>query len=561
MTRTAKADELVFVPLGGAGEIGMNLNLYGYGPPGEETWVMIDLGVTFADGQLPGVDVVLPDPAFIAERRKDLAGLVLTHAHEDHIGAVQYLWPKLGCPVYATPFTLSVLRRKLAENGFQGDMEIHEIPLGGRFSIGPFDMELITLTHSIPEPNAIAITTPAGTVMHTGDWKFDPDPVIGPASDEEALRRFGDEGVLAIVCDSTNVFTPGTSGSEADILDEMTEIIAKRSGKVAVACFATNVARLETISKAAAANGRDVILAGRSLRRITDAARENGYLDNIAAFLDEGDAGYLPDDKMVIICTGSQGEPRAALARIAAGDHRHISLGSGDTVIFSSRVIPGNDPAIAQLQDALVRRGVEVVTAKDHMIHVSGHPARDELVQMYQHVRPKISVPVHGEHRHLVAHAELARECQVPNAFVVDNGSVLRLGPGEPGIVDHVPAGRLAVDGNRIVAIEGETVRGRIRAMWNGFAVVTLVLDAKSEALDMPISTSGLFEDDDDPVLETVRLAVREGLDKLSAVALRDDDLVAETARIAARRAFRQAIDKRPIIRVHLVRMRQGEKL
>jgi ribonuclease J len=560
MTRPEKVDELVFVPLGGAGEIGMNLNLYGYGPPGAETWVMIDLGVTFADGQLPGVDVVLPDPAFIEERREDLAGLVLTHAHEDHIGAVQYLWPRLGCPVYATPFTLSVLRRKLAENGFQGNMEIHEIPLGGRFSIGPFDMELITLTHSIPEPNAIAITTPAGTVMHTGDWKFDPDPVIGPASDEEALRRFGDEGVLAIVCDSTNVFTPGTSGSEADILDEMTEIIAKRSGKVAVACFATNVARLETISKAAAANGRDVILAGRSLRRITDAARENGYLDNIAAFLDEGDAGYLPDDKMVIICTGSQGEPRAALARIAAGDHRHISLGRGDTVIFSSRVIPGNDPGIAQLQDALVRRGVELVTAKDHMIHVSGHPARDELVQMYQHVRPKISVPVHGEHRHLVAHAELARECQVPSAFVVDNGSVLRLGPGEPGIIDHVPAGRLAVDGNRIVAIEGETVRGRIRAMWNGFAVVTLVLDAKGEALDMPISTSGLFEDDDDPVLDTVRLAVREGLDKLSAVALRDDDLVAETARIAARRAFRQAIDKRPIIRVHLVRMRQGEK-
>jgi ribonuclease J len=560
MTRPEKADELVFVPLGGAGEIGMNLNLYGYGPPGAETWVMIDLGVTFADGQLPGVDVVLPDPAFIEERREDLAGLVLTHAHEDHIGAVQYLWPRLGCPVYATPFTLSVLRRKLAENGFQGNMEIHEIPLGGRFSIGPFDMELITLTHSIPEPNAIAITTPAGTVMHTGDWKFDPDPVIGPASDEEALRRFGDEGVLAIVCDSTNVFTPGTSGSEADILDEMTEIIAKRSGKVAVACFATNVARLETISKAAAANGRDVILAGRSLRRITDAARENGYLDSIAAFLDEGDAGYLPDDKMVIICTGSQGEPRAALARIAAGDHRHISLGRGDTVIFSSRVIPGNDPGIAQLQDALVRRGVELVTAKDHMIHVSGHPARDELVQMYQHVRPKISVPVHGEHRHLVAHAELARECQVPSAFVVDNGSVLRLGPGEPGIIDHVPAGRLAVDGNRIVAIEGETVRGRIRAMWNGFAVVTLVLDAKGEALDMPISTSGLFEDDDDPVLDTVRLAVREGLDKLSAVALRDDDLVAETARIAARRAFRQAIDKRPIIRVHLVRMRQGEK-
>ncbi len=555
-SRPSHTEELVFVPLGGAGEIGMNLNLYGYGRPGEETWVMVDLGVTFADNTLPGVDIVLPDPSFIVERRDRLAGLVLTHAHEDHIGAVQYLWPRLGCPIYATPFTLSVLRRKLAENGFEGDIEINEIPLGGRFSVGPFDMELITLTHSIPEPNAIAITTPAGTVMHTGDWKFDPDPVIGPPSDVDALERFGDAGVLAIVCDSTNVFTPGTSGSEADILDQMTALIGARTGKVAVACFATNVARLETIAKAAAANGRDVVLAGRSLQRITDAARENGYLGEVAAFLDEKDAGYLPDDKTIIICTGSQGEPRAALSRIATGEHRNVALGSGDTVIFSSRVIPGNEPAIAQLQDALVRRGVEVVTAENHMIHVSGHPARDELVQMYQHVRPRISVPVHGEHRHLVEHAALARECQVPSAFVVDNGSVLRLGPGEPGIIDHVQAGRLAVDGNRVVAIDGETVRSRIRTMWNGFAVLTLVVDGAGEAEDMQFSTSGLFDDEDDEILDGVRLAVREGLAKLSTVALRDDDLVAETARIAARRAFRQAIDKRPTIRVHLVRAR-----
>jgi ribonuclease J len=554
MNSAAANAELLFVPLGGAGEIGMNLNLYGYGPPGDETWVMVDLGVTFADGLLPGVDIILPDPEFIVERRDQLAGLVLTHAHEDHIGAVQYLWPQLKCPVYATPFTLSVLRRKLSENGFEGDIEIIEVPLSGKFSIGPFDMELITLTHSIPEPNAIAIKTPAGTVMHTGDWKFDPDPVIGPVADEDALKRFGDEGVLAIVCDSTNVFTPGTSGSEADILDNMTAIIGRCRGKVAVACFATNVARLETIAAAAAANGRDVVLAGRSLRRITDAARENGYLADVPAFLDEGDTGFLPDDKVLIICTGSQGEPRAALSRIAAGDHRHISLGEGDTVIFSSRVIPGNEPAISTLQDALVRRGVELITAKDHMIHVSGHPARDELARMYQHVRPKIAVPVHGEHRHLVEHTELALQCQVPSAFTVENGSVLRLGPDAPGIVDHVPAGRLALDGNRVVPIEGETVRGRIRAMWNGFAVVTVPLAADGTVGDMPISTSGLFDDEDDPILDTVRLAVRDALAKLSAAALRDDELVAETARISARRAFREALDKRPVTRIHLIR-------
>jgi ribonuclease J len=555
MSGTAPQDELLFVPLGGAGEIGMNLNLYGYGPAGNETWLMVDLGVTFSDGALPGVDVILPDPTFIEERRERLAGLVLTHAHEDHIGAVQYLWPRLKCPVYATPFTLSVLRRKLAETDFLVDMEIIEVPLGGQFEIGPFRMELITLTHSIPEPNAIAITTPAGTVMHTGDWKFDPDPVIGPAADEAALKRFGDAGVLAIVCDSTNVFTPGQSGSEADIFDNLSALIGECTGKVAVACFATNVARLETIGRAAAANGRDVVLAGRSLLRITDAARENGYLQDVPAFLAEEDAGYLPDDKSLIICTGSQGEPRAALSRIAAGDHRRITLGPGDTVIFSSRMIPGNEPAINRLQDQLVRGGVRVVTAKDRMIHVSGHPARDELTRMYQHVRPKIAVPVHGELRHLVAHAELARQCQVPEAFVIENGMALKLGPGEPGVVDTVPSGRLAVNGNRVVDTDGEAVRGRIRAMWNGFAVVTIAVGAKGLNGEPEISTSGLFDEDDDPALDGVRLAVRDALAKLSPKALRDDELVVETARIAARRTFRLVVDKRPVTRVHLVRL------
>jgi len=308
-----KTGELVFLALGGAGEIGMNLNLYGLGPAGKETWVMIDLGITFGGGQVPGVDVILPDPGFIVEHRDRLAGLVLTHAHEDHLGAVPYLWQRLQCPVYATPFTISILKRKLAETDFADQVEIIEVPLGGRFTVGPFDMELITLTHSIPEPNAIAIRTPVGTVLHTGDWKFDPDPVVGGAADVEALRRLGDEGVLALVCDSTNVFTPGVSGSEAELLKSLSELIADAEGRVAVACFASNVARLETIAKAARANGRDVVLAGRSLVRINDAARENGYLADVSAFLDEEDAGHLPEDQAVLVCTGSQGDPRAAL--------------------------------------------------------------------------------------------------------------------------------------------------------------------------------------------------------------------------------------------------------
>jgi len=344
----ADQNELLFVPLGGAGEIGMNLNLFAYGEPGDHDWLMVDLGVTFNDGSLPGVDLILPDLAFIEDQRDRLLAIVLTHAHEDHLGAVPYLWPRLRCPVYATPFTATILKRKLAEVDLLDEVEINIVPLNGRFSIGPFDLELITLTHSIPEPNGIALRTPLGTVLHTGDWKFDPDPVVGATAEEDALRRLGDEGVLAIVCDSTNVFSAGDSGSEGDLLASLTEAIGECAGKVAVACFATNVARLETIAKAARANGRDVVTAGRSLRRIEAASRENGYLEDVSAFIDEGDAGFLPDDKTLIICTGSQGEPRAALARIAFQDHPNVTLGEGDTVIFSSRVIPGNEAAIGR---------------------------------------------------------------------------------------------------------------------------------------------------------------------------------------------------------------------
>ena len=552
----ATAEELLFVPLGGAGEIGMNLNLYGFGLPGDEDWLMIDLGVTFNDGELPGIDVIMPNPKFIEDRKDRLLALILTHAHEDHLGAVQYLWPKLRCPIYATPFTVSVLRRKLAETEFGSEVKINEVPLGAKFTLGPFDLEWVTMTHSIPEPNAIALKTPLGTVLHTGDWKFDPDPVVGEPADEKTLRRIGEEGTLAVVCDSTNVFTPGTTGSEADILDNLTDIIASCTGQVAVACFATNVARLETIAMAAAKNGRNVVLAGRSLKRITDAARENGYMNDVPAFLMEEDAGFLPDDKTLIICTGSQGEPRAALARIAAEDHPRIVLNPGDTLIFSSRVIPGNERAIAELQAKFLRRDIHVITAKDAMIHVSGHPARDELTRLYKHLRPEISIPVHGELRHLTEHAKLARTCQVPHAIVNENGGAVRLAPGVPDIIDHVPVGRLASDGNRLVPIQSEIVKSRTRAMWHGFAVLTVILDRNEVDEEMPISTAGLLADEDDAILDTVRLAVREAIHRLSPQANdADDHTISEVARIAARRAFRTLIDKRPITRVHLVRL------
>ncbi|HIN20451.1 MAG TPA: ribonuclease J [Rhodospirillales bacterium] len=551
-----KTGELVFLALGGAGEIGMNLNLYGLGPAGKETWVMVDLGITFGGVQVPGVDVILPDPGFIVEHRDRLAGLVLTHAHEDHLGAVPYLWQRLQCPVYATPFTISILKRKLAETDFADQVEIIEVPLGGRFTVGPFDMELITLTHSIPEPNAIAIRTPVGTVLHTGDWKFDPDPVVGDAADVEALKRLGDEGVLALVCDSTNVFTPGVSGSEAELLKSLSELIADAEGRVAVACFASNVARLETIAKAARANGRDVVLAGRSLVRINDAARENGYLADVPAFLEEEDAGHLPEDKAVIVCTGSQGEPRAALSRIANDDHPNVTLGEGDLVIFSSRIIPGNEASIGRLHNQLVRRGIRVVSTTDHFVHVSGHPARDELTRMYQLSRPKLAVPVHGELRHLREHARLALECQVPMAIAAENGAMIRLGPGKPQITGTVPVGRLAADGNHLVPMDGELIRSRIRTVYNGAAVVTLVLNGSGGlAAEPELSAIALLESGDDPITDEAKEAARAAVEGLKAKQRGDDETVREAVRIAVRRSFRKSLNKNPVITVHLFRV------
>ena len=549
--------DLVFVPLGGAGEIGMNLNLYGYGTKDVQFWVMVDLGVTFNDGTHPGVDIIMPDPTFIEERSDDLLALVLTHAHEDHLGAVPHLWRRLRCPIYATPFTASLLRSKLIEANLIDEVEVIIVPLQGRFQVGPFNFELITLTHSIPEPNALAIRTPVGTILHTGDWKFDPDPVVGDCADEDALRALGDEGVRAIVCDSTNVFNPGEAGSESDLLENITRLIGEATGKVAVACFASNVARLETISQAARANGRDIVIAGQSLIRIEKAARENGYLEGTPAFIQQEQAGYIPGDKTVIICTGSQGEPRAALSRIAANDHPYISLGQGDTVLFSSRVIPGNETSISHLQNQLVRLGVKMITAQDEFIHVSGHPARDELSHMYQLVRPEVSIPVHGELRHLREHARLAKDCQVDTAIVAENGSVIHIGPDEARIVDHVFSGRLTLEGKRLVALDSEIAKSRKRAMWHGTATISVVIDADGNLIATPqLSTTGLFESENDPIgLEAIQKA-KDSVTSQSKKNVRDDAKVKEAIRLAVRRHFRNELGKKTVTDVHLTRVR-----
>jgi ribonuclease J len=544
---------LLFVSLGGANEIGMNLSLYGCAGD----WLILDCGVTFGDDSQPGLDVVMPDPAFIAERRDRLLGIVATHAHEDHIGAIPYLWPQLRCPVWATPFTASLLRAKLVEVGLADKVKINVVPMSGRFTIGPFDLELVTLTHSIPEPNAVVLRTAAGTVLHTGDWKLDPDPLIGGPADEAALRRLGDEGVLAMVCDSTNALRPGSSGSEADLRRSLTDLIGRYDARVAVACFASNVARLETIAYAAAAHGREVALVGRSLWRIDKAARENGYLADLPSFLTEDEAAYIPRDRIVMICTGSQGEPRAALARIARDDHPSVELEPGDVVIFSSRIIPGNEKSIGRLQNSLARLGVEIVTEEDHFVHVSGHPAQDELVRMYQMIRPRVAIPVHGEARHLMAHADLAGRCQVPQPLLIENGDMVRLGPGGATIVDEVPVGRLASDGKTLLPLDGAALKDRRRVVFNGSAVATLVLDRQGRLAAPPaIVMIGLVEPEAAAAaLPFLRTALERAVDGLPAGARGDDGVLGEAARRAVRRVLSERFGKRPLVEIQVVRI------
>jgi ribonuclease J len=545
------ADELLFLALGGAGEIGMNLNLYGHAGK----WLMVDLGIAFGDDTMPGIDVVMPDPTFIEERRNDLAGIVLTHAHEDHLGAVADLWPRLEAPVYATPFAASVLRRKLTEAGLRDAVPITEVALGAKFTVAPFELEMITMTHSIPEPNALAIRTRLGTVFHTGDWKIDPEPLLGERTDEATLKRLGEEGALAMVCDSTNVFVEGEAGSEATVRANLEKLVKTRKCRVAVTCFASNVARVESIAKAAVAAGRHPVLAGRAVQRMVEAAQECGYLVDFPECVAERDAGYLPRDKVLYICTGSQGEPRASMAKIAGGEHRDVVLEAGDTAVFSSRVIPGNERAVGRLQNELLARGVEVITDQDVDIHVSGHPARDELVRVYQWVRPKIAVPVHGEIRHMVEHAALAKTCQVPETVLAPNGTLVRLAPGPATVVDHVHAGRLARDGDVVTPVEGDALRERRKLLWNGAASATLVIDAQGRPLANPkVSLRGIADSEGELVRAAVT-ALEETLADLNAAERRDDGRIEEAARQAVRRVVRAHLGKKPLTDVHIVRI------
>jgi ribonuclease J len=549
---TPSADELLFVALGGAGEIGMNLNLYGHAGK----WLMVDLGIAFGDDTMPGIEVVMPDPAFIEERKQDLAGIIITHAHEDHLGAVADLWPRLEAPVYATPFAASVLKRKLRDAGLLGEVPITEIPLGGKFAVGPFELEMITMTHSIPEPNALAVRTKFGTVFHTGDWKIDPEPLLGEVTDEATLQKIGEQGALAMVCDSTNVFVEGEAGSEATIRANLEKLVKTRRGRVAVTCFASNLARVESIAKAAEAADRHPVLSGRALQRMVEAAQECGYLVDFPETVPEDKAGFLPPDKVLFICTGSQGEPRASMAKLAAGEHRDLELGKGDSAIFSSRVIPGNERAVGRLQNALMARGIEVIAdGPEEHIHVSGHPAREELVRMYQWVRPRIALPVHGEMRHMVEHAALARDCQVPETVLAPNGTLVRLAPGPATVIDHVHAGRLARDGDTLIDLGGETLRERRKLMWNGSAAASLVIDRQGRLVSPPVVSLRGIEDADGRLTGAIVDGLTEMLTDLSAAQRRKDSDIVDAASQAVRRIVRSRLGKKPLTDVHIVRI------
>ncbi len=552
-------DELVFVALGGVGEIGMNLALYGFGPPDARQWLAVDIGISFPGPNFPGVDVILPDIRFLEGQRKNLLGIVITHAHEDHYGALSELWPRLRVPVFASPFTAGLLEAKRT-NGYvePGAPPVAPVPItivrpGDRRTIGPFEVEFIAVAHSIPEPMALAIRTPLGTVIHTGDWKLDPDPVVGPPTDGPRLAAIGDEGVLALICDSTNAMREGESPSEADVARELETIVREAHGRVAFTAFASNVARLRSIALAAAAADRQVIAVGRAIRRVIDVAGELGYLAGLPPFLGPDAFAHTPSDRCVTILTGSQGEPRAALARVAEMEDNLVALAPGDLVVFSSRPIPGNEKPIIDIINRLVERGVKVITDRDRLVHVSGHPRRAELEKMYRWTRPRIAIPVHGEAMHLAAHSALARDLGVREVMSALDGKVVRLAPGRAEVVDHIPTGRVYRDGSLIGDLDQMGVHERRRLSFAGHVSVSIVMSTRGDLLaDPEVALAGLPEADRNghPFPEIVEDAVDGAFDSIPKARRKDRELVAEAVRRSVRAAVREAWGKKPVCTV-----------
>lgn len=549
-------NELVMAPLGGIGEIGMNATLYGFGPRKRRKWIMVDCGVAFAGPELPGVDLIFPDIGFIERIRNDLIALVITHAHEDHIGAVPFLWPRLRCPVYATAFAAGLLDIKRLQEEGAPRVPLTVVTPGSRLVLGPFDIEFVRVAHSIPEATALAIRTEAGTVLHTGDWKIDPKPGVSWQTDEKRLREIGDEGVLALVCDSTNILREGDSPSEADVSATLDRLIGEAKGRVLVTTFASNVARLRAVAESAAKAGRSVILAGRAMDRVCEVARELGMLEGLPEFLTPDAFSVLPRDRVVILATGSQGESRAAVARIAEDEHPAVRLAQGDRVIFSSRPIPGNERAINDIINGLVKQGIEVITDRNDMVHVSGHPRRNEVGRMYDWVRPKIAIPAHGEALHLAEHAAFARSKGVPHVIKISNGDLVHLSADDPGIVDQIPFGRQYSDGNLVIAADDAALRERKRLSWNGIVSVALAIGNKGEmAGDPDVMTAGvpLRTADGRTMDGIIDKAIFDTFGSLARNRRRDADTLVTALERAVRSAVGSAWGKRPHVHVLVV--------
>ncbi|WP_312409926.1 ribonuclease J [Shinella sp.] len=554
----AKEDELVFLPLGGVGEIGMNLALYGYGPKADRQWIMVDCGVTFPGPDLPGVDLVLPDIRFLAKERDRLKGIIITHAHEDHYGALNDLWPGLNVPVYASPFTAGMLEAKRDYERSRVEIPVTIFKQGDRINVGPFEIEAIGVNHSIPEPMSLAIKTPLGTVVHTGDWKIDLEPSLGPLTDESRFRKLGDDGVLALICDSTNALRDGVSPSEREVSESLTKIIEASEGRVGITTFSSNVGRIRSIARAAEAAGREVLLLGSSMKRVTDVARDIGLMEGIKTFIAEDEFGYIPRDKVVVILTGSQGEPRAALAKIARDEMRNVAFTAGDTIIFSSRAIPGNEKAINDIKNGLIEQGIHIITDSEALVHVSGHPRRHELQQMYGWVRPNIVVPVHGEAAHLTAHAELAEQSGIGKVPRVRNGDVLKLAPGEPEVVDHAPFGRIFKDGNLIGDFEEMGIGERRKLAFVGHVAVSVLLDSRYDFMGDPeVEPFGLpqFDDEGEDMGDTLYDAILGAVESIPRARRKDLEMVREAVRRAVRSTANEIWGKKPVVTVFLTKV------
>ncbi len=551
-----KKEELIFCPLGGSGEIGANMNLYAYGPEDNQKWIIVDMGVTFADDSLPGIDLIYPDPGFILDKKDDLLGIVLTHAHEDHIGAVAHIWPKLKCKIYSTPFTAALITEKFKEKKIDISKFLKVVQLNGKINLGPFEIDFITLTHSILEPNGLSIKTPAGVVLHTGDWKIDPNPLIGGEIDKEKIKKIGSQGVIAMICDSTNVFSEGRAGSEADVRESLLQIIESKNKKIIVTSFASNVARMETIFYCAKKTSRNICLVGRSMHRIYKAARQCGYLQNLVEPIDPRDAKKIARNKIIYLCTGSQGEPMGAMNRIINGVHPDVFIEPEDTVIFSSKIIPGNEKKLYKLQNDITKIDAEIITEENAFVHVSGHPNRDDLKDMYNWVKPECIIPVHGEHRHMKEHVTFAKKMQIPKTLLIENGDIIKIHPGEVKIVDKAPSGRMYLDGSIGVGAESQSIRERKNISLNGYLEVTLILANNGKFKKPIISYKGIPENDlDDPFVFDMEDEIANICRTFSLKNKNQEKNLIDSIKQNCRRIVKDKTGKKPFTNINIARI------